>query len=186
MKNGHHNGSGHKSPLTAAALRPRSVHPMTWEALCDDPRFQDLPYKIELNGRGQIIMSPTTNFHGSFAFKIGALMQKHLPRGEVIVECAVETSDGVKEADAAWASRKRWTIIRAETSSSIAPEICAEVMSASNTREEMMTKKDLYIGAGAREYWLCREDGKMEFFDASGPIKRSKVCPKFPVSIRKS
>jgi len=182
MRNGRHNGNGHKAPSTGT----RPDHPLTWDDLCNDPRFQDLPYKIELNGRGQIIMSPTTNFHGSFAFKIGALMQKHLPDGEIIVECAVDTADGVKEADAAWVSRKRWAVIRTETSSSIAPEICAEVVSRSNSRAEILAKKDLYLSAGAKEYWLCHESGKMEFFDSTGPIKKSKLCPKFPAAIRRS
>jgi Uma2 family endonuclease len=179
MKSGDEHGNG----PTAAASR---TGPLTWRDLCLDPRFQDLPYKIELNGRGQIIMSPTRNFHGFFAFKIGSLMEKHLPDGEVIMECAVETADGTKEADAAWVSRNRWAVIQAEYSSSIAPEICAEVMSRSNTRQEMMQKKDLYLGAGAREYWLCHEDGKLEFFDSSGQLQCSKMCPKFPKAIRKT
>ena len=178
MKNGDEQGNGR----TTVAHR---TGPLTWKDLCLDRRFQDLPYKIELNGRGQIIMSPTRNFHGYFAYKIGRLMEKHLPDGEVIMECAVDTADGTKEADAAWVSRNRWAVIRAEYSSSIAPEICAEVMSRSNTRQEMMQKKDLYLGAGAREYWLCHEDGKLEFFDSSGPLQRSKMCPKFPKVIRK-
>jgi Uma2 family endonuclease len=152
--------------------------PLTWKDLCLDPRFQDLPYKIELNGRGQIIMSPTRNFHGFFAFKIGELLKKHLPTGEIIMECAVKTADGTKEADAVWVSRERWRIIRDEYDSSIAPEICAEVMSRSN-------KKDLYLKAGAREYWLCDLDGKLEFFDATGTLKKSRMCPKFPGAIKK-
>ena len=64
MKNGHAEFSGR-----VAAPRRARVWPMTWEYLCKDRRFQDLPYKVELNGRGQIIMSPTKNFHGFFAAK---------------------------------------------------------------------------------------------------------------------
>jgi len=157
--------------------------PLTWKDLCLDSRFQNLPYKIELNGRGQIIMSPTRIRDGFYAFNVGHLMEQHLPNGEIIMECAVDTADGTKEADAAWVSRDRWAVIQDEYSSSIAPEICAEVMSRSNTRQEMLQKKDLYLGAGAR--WLCHEDGKLEFFDSSGPLKRSKMCPKFPTAIRK-
>lgn len=153
---------------------------MTWKELCLDERFRDLPFKIELNGRGQIIMSPTSNYHGYFAFKIGELLRKHLPKGEVIVECAVETSDGVKEADVAWASRKRWAIIADEFSSSIAPEICVEVISSTNSRKEMLAKKNLYLAAGALEYWLCHKDGRIEFHDATGQIERSSKAPGFP------
>ena len=178
MTRGKEDGNGR----TAVASR---TGPLTWKDLCLDPRFQDLPYKMELNGRGQIIMSPTRIRDGFLAFNMGHLMEQRLPDGEVIMECAVDTADGTKEADAAWVSRNRWAVIKAEYSSSIAPEVCAEVMSRSNTREEMMHKKDLYLGAGACEYWLCHEDGKLEFFDSSGPLQRSKMCPKFPKAIRK-
>jgi Uma2 family endonuclease len=171
--------------------RPRNRHrgaasrAVTWKDLCLDSRFQDLPFKIELNGRGQIIMSPTRNLHGFFSFRIGELLKRHLPNGEVIMECAVDTADGTKEADAAWVSRKRWAIIRDQYSSSVAPEICVEVTSVSNTREELLRQKDLYLAAGAREYWLCSEDGKLEFHAAHGQMKRSALAPKFPFTIRK-
>ena len=158
---------------------------MTWKQICLDPRFRDLPFKIELNKRGQIIMSPTRNFHGFFAFKIGEQIRKHLPDGEVIMECAVDTADGTKEADLAWVSKGRWAIICDEFSSSIAPEICVEVVSASNSREEMLRKRELYIKAGAQEYWICHEDGKLEFFGGSGVLKKSRMCPKFPGKIEK-
>ncbi len=188
MKRRNGNSEAVSARLAATATPPNPTSfdaPLTWKDLCLDPRFQNLPYKIELNGRGQIIMSPTRNFHGFFAFKIGELLKKHLPDGEIIMECAVKTADGTKEADAAWVSRERWRIIRDEYDSSIAPEICAEVMSRSNTREEMLHKKDLYLKAGAREYWLCDQDGKLEFFDATGALKKSRMCPKFPAAIKK-
>jgi Uma2 family endonuclease len=87
------------------------VQPMTWKELCEDRRFQDLPFKIELNRQGQIIMSPTRNYHGFFGNKIARLLEQHRQAGVVIVECAIETADGTKEADVAWVSDERWQII---------------------------------------------------------------------------
>ena len=37
---------------------------MNWQEICDDPQLRDLPYKIELNEWGKIVMSPASNFHG--------------------------------------------------------------------------------------------------------------------------
>ena len=31
---------------------------MNWETICADSNLKDLPYKVELNARGQIILSP--------------------------------------------------------------------------------------------------------------------------------
>ena len=128
-------------------------------------------------------MSPTRNLHGYYVNKLARLLERHLPQGEVIVECAVDTEDGTKEADVVWASKERFAIIRDEFSSSIAPEICAEVMSPSNTPSEMMTKKDLYLKAGAKEYWLCDETGNVKFYDASGALNGSRFCPGFPSKV---
>jgi len=153
---------------------------MTWAELCDNPKFQDLPFKIELNRAGQIIMSPTKNTHGYYAAKIARLVKELMGYGETFVELAIETEDSTKVADAAWASDKTFKIIRNEASCSVAPEICVEVRSPGNSNAEIAFKRDLYLKAGAGEYWVCDQAGKLEFFDSSGKIQKSILCPKFP------
>jgi hypothetical protein len=37
---------------------------MTWEQICDDPHLRHLPYKIEQNRHGRIVMSPAKADHG--------------------------------------------------------------------------------------------------------------------------
>ncbi len=32
---------------------------LSWKEVCEAPNLQDLPYKIETNDRGEIVMSPT-------------------------------------------------------------------------------------------------------------------------------
>lgn len=46
-----------------------------------------------------------------------------------------------------------------------------------------MHKGGLYLQAGAEEFWLCNELGDVRFFDASGPLERSRLCADFPVKI---
>jgi Uma2 family endonuclease len=158
---------------------------MTWEQICKDKRFEDAPYKIESNAQGQIIMSPTWNYHGSHGARIAFLLAQQKPKGEVIVECGVQTADGTKEADVAWLSPARWAEVAEDFSCKIAPEICVEVLSPSNTMKEMLYKKDLYFAAGALEYWLCDKAGRMRFFNVSGELEKSKLVPKFPASLPK-
>src|SRR5205823_159597 len=123
--------------------------------------------------------------HGSHSFRIARLLEKHLPKGEVVVECAVSTSDGTKEADVAWLSPERWAEVAEDSSCKIAPEICAEVLSPSNTAKEMLYKKDLYLAAGAMEYWLCDKAGHLRFFNVTGELPKSKLVPKFPRQLPK-
>jgi Uma2 family endonuclease len=65
-----------------------------------------------------------------------------------------------------------------------APEICVEIISPSNTREEMNEKMAIYFDAGAKECWLCEEDGRVRFFVGSGDeVAMSGTCPDFPENI---
>jgi Uma2 family endonuclease len=156
---------------------------MTWAELCDNPKFQDLPFKIELNRAGQIIMSPTKNAHGYYAAKIAQMLKELIGKGETFVELAIETEDSTKVADAAWASDKTFKIIKNEVSCSVAPEICVEVRSPGNSNAEIAFKRELYLKAGAREYWVCDQTGGLQFFDSTGQIAKSGLCPLFPESI---
>ena len=153
---------------------------MNWLDLCKDKNLQDLPYRLELNREGKILMSPTRNRHGHLQSKIARLLGDLMPDGETLVECAIETEDSTKVADVVWISGERFKIIKDEASCSVAPEICVEVLSAFNTEDEMNLKRQLYLRAGAKEFWICDEDGRASFFDASGPLKKSVLCPNFP------
>ena len=46
----------------------------TWDAVCEDPQLQDLPYKVELNGDGELIMNAVKVLHAFLVYEI----QRHL------------------------------------------------------------------------------------------------------------
>jgi Uma2 family endonuclease len=100
-------------------------------------------------------------------------------------ELAIQTSDGVKVADVVWMSDERFDIIENEETASIAPELCIEIKSASNTKEEMNIKKDLYLEAGAQEFWVCNQNGNISFFNQEGELNQSLLVPNFPHQIRR-
>ncbi len=153
---------------------------MNWQEVCEDPCLQDLPYKIELNHWGKIEMSPAKNYHAFYQGRIIRALNKMIDSGEVLPECGVKTEDNVKVPDVAWVSDDRAKIIKDEDACSIAPELCIEVKSKSNTMEEMMFKKDLYLKAGAEEFWLCDESGDMSFYNTEGQLDQSIRFPDFP------
>ncbi|MGE0129962.1 MAG: Uma2 family endonuclease [Blastocatellales bacterium] len=157
---------------------------MTWEEVCAHPSLQNLPFKIETNQWGQIVMSPTKIPHSFFQGKINGLLYELMKRGETLVECAVDTREGVKVADVAWASPAVFRRIKNETACSVAPEICVEVFSGSNTQKEMKEKRELYFDKGAKEVWFCDKNGKISFHNAEGRLKKSALCPDFPNKIK--
>ena len=159
------------------------AHPgLSWEEICHDPRFRDLPYKIETNARGQIIMSPTYQYHGALQAEIAGMLRDQL-EGRVVTESAIATSDGKKIADVAWFSEERWARVQDELDASIAPEIAVEVHSPGNTEEEMDRKRALYFEAEAEEVWLCDEDGRLSFYDEEGERTSSRLVPDIPTEI---
>lgn len=157
---------------------------MDWQEVCDDPHLRNLPFKIELNRWGKIVMSPAKNNHSVLQWRIQRWIYDLLGKtGEVIPECAIRTTDNVKVADVAWISDERFRQVRDEIAYSVAPEVCVEVVSASNTRQELYTKMALYFEAGAREVWLCAEDGTLSFHGPDGALAHSGVIPGMPGQI---
>jgi len=158
---------------------------MQWADVIGDATLKDLPYKIELNRYGQIIMTPHWPIHSEIQSILQEELSHRLTGGRAVQEYAIQTSSGIRVADVVWRSDERWRTIRSAgvAPAPIAPEICIEVQSRSNTDEEMAEKRTLYFEAGALEFWLCSESGQLRFFDPDGEHPRSGLVPSFPVRI---
>ncbi|OQW95671.1 MAG: hypothetical protein BWK79_01630 [Beggiatoa sp. IS2] len=156
---------------------------MNWQEVCEHPSLQDLPFKIELGERGEIIMNAVKVIHSLYQGEIEYLLRSLLKGGRTLPECAIKTTKGTKVADVAWATDERIKQIRDEIECSIAPEICIEVQSLSNTQDEMIDKRKLYFEAGAKEVWLCKS-GDMTFYNYQGKLKKSTLVPDFPNKIQ--
>jgi len=103
--------------------------------------------------------------------------------GRAVTECPIETSEGVKAADVAWVSRERRASKPNDPVYLVAPEICVEIESPSDSRGELEERKRLYFEKGAAEFWVCDLDGNMEFVHVAGSILQSRLCPDFPLRI---
>ena len=157
---------------------------LSWEAICEDPILRDLPYKVETNQYGQLVLSPHRRRHSRMQVAISDHLRDHAPSGIRYVELAIQTSDGVKVADVAWMSKTREASVPEGTEPApIAPEICVEVRSPGNSDEEMDHKRALYLEAGADEVWICDTEGHLRFYDANGERETSARVPHFPSEI---
>jgi Uma2 family endonuclease len=153
---------------------------MNWQEVINDPTLHDLPYKIELNEHGKIVMSPASNRHGRLQGEIYSILREKSGKGKCYIECSVETSKGVKVADVAWASNDFFKTFGDETPFIKAPEICVEVLSPSNSKNEIDEKIDLYLAKGAQEVWIATENGEIKFYNHSGEIIKSQLIKNFP------
>ena len=156
---------------------------MKWQDVLEHPSLQDLPFKIELNEWGQIVMSPASNKHGFYQGELTSGLKQALPAGRVITECSIDTPKGTKVADLAWASDAFIEQYSFETPYPKAPEICVEIRSPSNTTAEMDEKIMLYLAKGAQEVWMCDLEGRLTFHGNEGELERSTLTPNFPSQI---
>lgn len=157
---------------------------MTWAEICEDKLLATLPYRIESDRWGNIVISPPPRSrHAEYQTEIAVILRKSLSAGLSINECPIQTTEGVKAVDVAWVSHERRKSKPNDPAYLIAPEICVEVLSPSNTSEEMMERKRLFFEKGAFEFWMCGLEGQMTFFDPVGEIAQSKLCPQFPKTV---
>ncbi|MGI8467074.1 MAG: Uma2 family endonuclease [Pyrinomonadaceae bacterium] len=156
---------------------------MNWAEVVAHPSLRDLPFKIELNEYGQVVMNPVKIKRSFYQSRISNMLEKMREDGITLVECAVWTRKGTKCADVAWASIEIFEQIEGKTEAQIAPEVCVEVVSTSNSAKEMKEKRRLYFEQGAKEVWTCDEYGNLNFYDESGELKQSKMFPDFPEKV---
>jgi Uma2 family endonuclease len=131
-------------------------------------------------------MSPARPRHGECQNEIGHLLRTVSPEGRVITECPIETPEGeVRVPDVAWIRKGSERYNPKQTALTAAPDICVEVLSWSNTAEEIARKRALYASLGCAEFWTCSEEGAVTFHEATtgAPLPASRLCPTFPAHI---
>jgi len=153
---------------------------MDWKEVTENPNLRDLPFKIELDEYGQIIMNPVKLGHSAYQGEIGRIMSNLRDDGIVLMECAVWTRKGTKVADVAWVSDQLWKNLKGKAEADVAPEVCVEVLSMSNSEYEMEVKRKLYFEQGAEEFWICDDYGNVSFYNSKRKLKKSKMFPEFP------
>lgn len=155
---------------------------MLWQDVLNDKSLQDLPYKIELNKKGNIEMSPASLKHSVLQGEIAWLLRNEL-KGVVFTELAIQTHNGVRVPDVAWGSHAFLEQHKNELYASAAPEICVEIMSPLNSDIEIQEKVALFLTAGASEVWIVGDNGeshKIRVFNQNGELQNSS----YPIDIQ--
>src|SRR6266498_2401290 len=129
-------------------LRPQAeqtaLNLRRWAELLADPELAKIAGRIETDRHGRILMSPPpAPRHGRFQLEIGYLLRTLLPQWQTLTECPISTADGVRAADVACVSGDRWHELGNRACFVRCPEICVEVLSASNTEAEIKEKMSL-------------------------------------------
>ncbi len=156
---------------------------MKWDSLCDDKSFENIPYRVELTRHGQLVMSPHRSYHSIYQSRIIRWLNRLLPDGEAMPECPIGTEIGTVVAHVAWTTPKKVKRNFDLPNWAESPEIVVEVLSPSNTGDEIRKKREALFNEGAVEFWICNRKGALQLYGPRGRLSKSKLCPKFPANV---
>ena len=143
-----------------------------YRAMCDDPRFANVPGKIELDTWGRILMSPASTYHSMLEARLIQTLADL--EGQALAEVGVLTAIGLLVPDVAWASSEFMAAHRDETPLTAAPQLCIEVASPSSSLKELNEKVGAYLAAGAIEAWIVYpQSRRFEFHGQAGMLDAS-------------
>ena len=168
--------------MTATVAKPKPSYRLSraelrrrWQQLAADPLVAAIPYKVELNEKGAIEVSPPTTRHAFLQAYVSSEVARQRPEGTTFTGCPVETEIGVRVPDVVWASPEFMRRHGAESEFRAGPDLCVEVLSPTNTRAEIGEKVAAYLAAGAREVWVVGEDGVPEIHTSAGRVPASTL-----------
>jgi Uma2 family endonuclease len=173
------------SVTTRSRAEQHAFNERRWAEITADSVIDGSISKIETDREGNVIMSPSAGKdHGDRQAEIVHQLKLLLPQGGVLTECGVSTQEGNKTPDISWISVHHPQFRQPDVKVlNPAAEVCVEVLSPSNSAEEIDLKRWLYFQEAAQEVWICGLEGEMRFFSPGGELRASKLCPKFPKRI---
>jgi Uma2 family endonuclease len=144
---------------------PRGDLIRRWQTLAADPESPDY---FELDQFGELILSPKpTTGHQRVASAIARILTSQCG-GEGVTEVSVVTDRGVRVPDVVWMPSDHWAACKGQSPLEAVPDVCVEVLSPSNTREEIEMKIGAYLRGGAREVYVVGLKGEIEIFGPQG------------------
>lgn len=151
---------------------------MNWQEIYSDSSLNDLPYKIESNEWGQIVMTPINPINNRRSMILGLFMDV-LPRdsGQLICSCPIDTRKGVKVVDIAWMTSEFFAENIQQLTCASSPKLCIDVIILGIATDYYADKRELYFEGGAQEVWLCDEQGGLAFYDCTGENPRLAPFP---------
>ena len=104
-------------------------------------------------------MSPAPTLrHQQVVMRGIQLLLAHIPNGEVFTAPTdVRLGDRIVQPDVFWVAEGSACVPRTRFFAG-GPDLIVEVLSASNTENDRVTKFDLYEAHGVREYWIVNPD----------------------------
>jgi Uma2 family endonuclease len=124
-------------------------------------QFRELPPREDVVRElrwGQVVtLTRPTMRHTRLQYRLVELLRPLAAAGGVVaaeVPFRALPEYDLRGADVAFVSRSRWDETPEDDNLHGSPELVVEVLSPSNTKQEMREKATLYLATGAEEFWI--------------------------------
>jgi Uma2 family endonuclease len=124
-------------------------------------QYRDLPHRDDVIQElhwGQVITLTRPKMkHAKLQSRLVRLLRpiaEHLGVIESEVAFRALPEYDLRGADVAFVSQQRWNTTADDDNLQGTPELVIEVLSPSNTKQEMREKAALYLSTGAQEFWI--------------------------------
>lgn len=99
--------------------------------------------------------------HGEILGAISALLLGNLRGGTLVMNCPVQTNDGIRQVDVGWISNTRLRTLERVPAYSGAPDICVHVTCPERSTAEIDRSISCLFKNGATENWVCDMRGSL-------------------------
>ncbi len=99
--------------------------------------------------------------HGEILGAISALLLNNLKGGSLVMNCPVQTNDGIRQVDVGWISDARLRTLERFPAYSGAPDICVHVISPERSATGIDQSIPCLFKSGATENWICDMRGNL-------------------------
>ena len=157
----------------------------------------DMPGKsLELIRGRLVVREPPFTDHGIVSGNLLYFLSVFVRKNKLGVVCAQDTGfkiesnpDTVRAPDVAYLSKDRASAVNLRSYAAVAPDLAAEVVSASDRRGELLSKVGAWLEAGTRLVWVIdpkrnearvhRPDGSITIIAKNGVLEGEDVLPGF-------
>ncbi|MDY7021583.1 MAG: Uma2 family endonuclease [Cyanobacteriota bacterium] len=159
--------------------------------------------KFERNANGEIaIMSPTGRITGNYNFEIAAdfaIWNRQTKLGVCFDSstCFKLSNTAQRSPDVAWMKKERWDRLTSEQQEKfppLAPDFVLELMSPSDTLQDLQAKMQEYIENGVQLGWLINRQNRqveiyrqgkvVEVLNASETLSGENILPGFVLDLK--
>lgn len=159
-------------PLTETSQAPEKL--TTFEEF---EKMPDDPLRYELRHGHLECMAPPKSGHQRIQRRLQKLLEARLPEGEAVAELGFKAAEQYEYwyADVGYVAKARFDAVPADKYLQGAPDLMVEVLSPSNTADEIQDRMETCLAAGCQSFWVVNPKRRTVDVTEAGITRRFRL-----------